>query len=101
MKGGPNVFADLRLSNADELLIETELLRRIIAIVHKRRLSQRAAARIMGIEQPKICALMNMRITGFSIARLIRFLNALDQDVEIRVRPKRNSRARASVSVAA
>lgn len=95
MKGGPNVFADLGLPNADDLLIETELLRRIAAIVRKRGLSQRAAAKILGIDQPKVCALVNLRPAGFSISRLIRFLNALGQEVEIRVRPKPRTRVAA------
>lgn len=101
VKGGPNVFADLGLPNADDLLVETELVRRIVGIIRERGLSQRAAARMIGIDQPKVCALMNMRLTGFSISRLIKFLNTLDQDVEIQVRRKRRARAKLSVRVAA
>ncbi|MGA9720980.1 MAG: helix-turn-helix transcriptional regulator [Candidatus Binatus sp.] len=101
VKSSGNVFADLGFANADELAIETELLRRIIAIVHQRKLSQRAAARVLGIDQPKVCALMNGKTRGYSIARMIRFLAALDQDVEIRIRPKPRSRLRAVVRVAA
>ncbi|MGH7814430.1 MAG: helix-turn-helix domain-containing protein [Candidatus Binataceae bacterium] len=101
VKGGPNVFADLGLPNAGELLIETELLRRIAGVIRTRGLSQRAAAAILGVDQPKVCALMNIHPAGFSIARLIKFLNALGQDVEIRVSPKPRSRVRASTRVAA
>ena len=101
VKGSGNVFADLGFGNADDLAIETELLRRIIAIIRERDLSQRAAARVLGIDQPKVCALMNGRTRGYSIARMIRFLAALDQDVEIRITPKPLSRKRAVVRVAA
>lgn len=101
VKSSGNVFADLGFANANELAIETELLRRIIAIVHQRKLSQRAAARVLGIDQPKVSALMNGKTRGYSIARMIRFLAALDQDVEIRIRPKPRSRVRAVVRVAA
>ncbi|MGC1399341.1 helix-turn-helix domain-containing protein [Candidatus Binatus sp.] len=101
VKSSGNVFADLGFANADELSVETELLRRIIAIVRERNLSQRAAARVLGIDQPKVCALMNGRTRGYSIARMLRFLAALDQDVEIRIRPKPRSRSRALVRVAA
>ena len=101
VKGSGNVFEDLGLANADELAIETELLRLIIAIIRERKLSQRAAARILGIDQPKVCALMNGRTRGYSIARMIRFLAALGQDVEIRIKPKSHSRPRAVVRVAA
>lgn len=101
VKGSGNVFADLGFANADDLAIETALLRRIIAIVRERDLSQRGAARILGIDQPKVSALMNGKTRGYSIARMIRFLAALDQDVEIRIRPKPRSRPRAVVRVAA
>ena len=101
VKGSGNVFEDLGLANADELAIETELLRRIIAIIRERKLSQRAAARVLGIDQPKVCALMNGRTRGYSIARMIRFLAALGHDVEIRIKPKSHSRPRAVVRVAA
>ncbi len=101
VKGNGNVFADLGFANADDLAIETELLRRIIAIIRARKLSQRAAARVLGIDQPKVCALMNGKTRGYSISRMIRFLAALDQDVEIRIRPKPRSRLRAVVRVAA
>ena len=101
VKSTGNVFADLGFANADELAIETELLRRIIAIIRERNLSQRAAARILGVDQPKISELMNGKTRGYSIARMIRFLAALGQDVEIRVTPKPRSRPRAVVRVAA
>ena len=101
VEGSGNVFADLGFANADNLAIETELLRRIIAIIRARKLSQRAAARVLGIDQPKVCALMNGKTRGYSISRMIRFLAALDQDVEIRIRPKPRSRSRAVVRVAA
>jgi predicted XRE-type DNA-binding protein len=99
--GSGNVFADLGFANADDLAIETELLRRVIAIIRERKLSQRAAARVLGVDQPKVCELMNGKTRGYSITRMIRFLAALDQDVEIRIRPKPRSRPRAVVRVAA
>ena len=71
LKGSGNVFADLGFANAAELAIETELLRRIIAIIRERKLSQRAAARVLGVDQPKVCALMNGKTRGYSIARRI------------------------------
>jgi predicted XRE-type DNA-binding protein len=65
VKGSGNVFADLRLPNADELAVETELLRRIVDCLRARGLSQRQAARILGIDQPKVSALMRGRVEGF------------------------------------
>ena len=101
VKSSGNVFADLRLPNADELAVETELLRRIVDCLRARGLSQRQAARILGIDQPKVSALMRGRVEGFSVARMFRLLNALDMDVEILVRPKPRSRAHGRSRVAA
>lgn len=83
-----NVFADLGLANADELLVKAELVRQISNLIDAKKLTQAEAAKILGIDQPKISALLNGRLSGFSTDRLFRFLNALGSDVEIRVFPK-------------
>ncbi len=83
-----NVFADLGLANSDELLIKAELVRQISNLIDARKLTQAEAAKILGIDQPKVSALLNGRLSGFSTDRLFRFLNALGSDVEIRVLPK-------------
>ena len=57
-------------------------------ITEARHLSQTAAARLLDINQPKISALVNYRLEGFSVERLMHFLNALDRDVEIVIRKK-------------
>ncbi len=83
-----NVFADLGLPNPDKYLAKAELARQINAIIEKRGLKQKEAADILGIDQPKISALSCGRLDGFSIERLILFLNQLDRDVEIVVKMK-------------
>jgi predicted XRE-type DNA-binding protein len=83
-----NVFADLGLANSDELLIKAELVRQISNLIDMKRLTQTEAAKILGIDQPKVSALLNGKLSGFSTDRLFRFLNALGSDVEIRVVPK-------------
>jgi predicted XRE-type DNA-binding protein len=83
-----NVFADLGLENSDELLIKAELVRQISNLIDARRLTQAEAAKMLGIDQPKVSALLNGKLSGFSTDRLFRFLNALGSDVEIRVTPK-------------
>lgn len=83
-----NVFADLGLANSDELLIKAELVRQISNLIDARKLTQIESAKILGIDQPKVSALLNGRLSGFSTDRLFRFLNALGNDVEIRVLPK-------------
>lgn len=96
-----NVFADLGLPDADEALAKAELARQIGSIVAKRRLTQAAAARLLGVDQPKVSALLHGRLAGFSTDRLIRFLNALGRDVKIIIRPAPRSRAFGRVHVAA
>lgn len=94
-----NVFADLDLSASEELLAKAELARRIADVAARRRLTQAAAARILGTTQPKVSELFAGKLAGFSVERLIRFLNALGQDVEIRVSPKPRGRESATVRV--
>lgn len=83
-----NVFADLGYPNAEEALAKSRLAQRIGDIIEKQELTQVEAASILGIDQPKVSKLMRGQLREFSTERLIRFLNALGQDVEIVVRDK-------------
>jgi predicted XRE-type DNA-binding protein len=80
-----NVFADLGLPNAEELLLKAELAHQISELISARQLTQIAAAELLGIDQPKVSALMRGKLSGFSTERLFRFLNALGSNVEIRI----------------
>ncbi len=84
-----NVFADLGLPNADQALAKAELARRLCAVISAKKLTQARAAAVLGIDQPKISALMRGKFDGFSTDRLFRLLNAVGQDVEIIVRASR------------
>jgi predicted XRE-type DNA-binding protein len=94
-----NVFADLEVPDADAALAKAELARRICAILAEGKLTQAGAAAILGIDQPKVSALVRGKLDGFSTDRLFRFLNALGHDVEIVVRPRRRHRGHASTRV--
>jgi len=94
-----NVFADLEVPDADAALAKAELARRSCAILAARKLTQAQAAAILGIDQPKVSALIRGKLDGFSTERLFRFLNALGQDVEIVVRPRRQKSGHASTRV--
>ena len=94
-----NVFADLRLRNADEKQTRVRLAVAIKQIIQARHLSQTEAARLLNINQPKISALVNYQLDGFSVERLMHFLNALDRDVEIVIRKKPRSRRSARILV--
>jgi len=88
VKSSGNVFADLGLPDAEERLAKAELARQIELIIKKKRLTQERAAKILGISQPKVSALMHGKLAGFSMDRLLKFLMALDQDIEIRIKSK-------------
>lgn len=87
-ESGGNVFADLGLPDAEEYMAKTKLALRIVEIIRDRKLSQTRAAQILGVDQPKISALIHGKLDGFSVERLFRFLIALGRDVEILIRPK-------------
>ena len=74
-----NVFADLEVPDADEALAKAGLVHRIGTILSEQKLTQARAAAILGIDQPKISALLRGKFEGFSTSRLFRFLNALCQ----------------------
>lgn len=96
-----NVFADLKLPDSAELDTKVRLGVEINRILASRRLTQRDAARLLGINQPKVSALKHYNLDGFSVERLMNFLTALGHDVEIRVKPRRTARALGRIVVAA
>ncbi len=97
--GSGNVFADLGLPNSDEWLIKAELAHQISEIISARKLTQVEAAEILGIDQPKISALVRGKLSGFSIERLFRFLNILGRSIEIRVLPNSQTEMQAQTRV--
>ena|SRR5438105_754206 len=89
-----NVFADLGLPDAEELMTKAELIGAFSDILEERGLTQTQAAAIVGVSQPKISALLRGKAEGFSIERLIRLLAALGYEVVVQVRPAERLRAR-------
>ena len=96
-----NVFADLGLPDAADLDTKVRLVVEINRLLAKYRLSQSAAASRLGIGQPKVSALKNYKLDGFSVERLMAFLTALGQDVEIRIRARGRTKAPGRVFVQA
>ena len=88
-----NVFADMGLPEPEEELTKAQLASHIRQVIKRQRLTQVAAAALMGIDQPKVSALLNGRLANFSSERLMRLLTALGQDVDITVRKKPRNRA--------
>ncbi|MEH1947666.1 MAG: helix-turn-helix transcriptional regulator [Nostoc sp.] len=87
-----NIFADLGLPNPEERLVKAELARKISEIIAAQKLTQVQAGEILGIDQPKVSSLIRGRLSGFSIDRLISYLNSLGNDVEITIKPKPENR---------
>ncbi|GBF80760.1 helix-turn-helix domain-containing protein [Aphanothece sacrum] len=94
-----NVFTDLGYPNAEEALAKSRLAQCITEIIKEQNLTQVQAAAILGIDQPKISKLIRGQLREFSTDRLFRFLNALNQDVEIVITSKPESRPKAILTV--
>ena len=86
-KSGRNVFKDIGVPNADEHLVKAQLVFKIDTIMKKRRLKQVEAAHLFGVRQPDISKMLRGEFRQFSVERLLRFLVALGQNVEIVVKP--------------
>ena len=98
-EGSGNIFADMGLPEPEEELTKALLASHIRQVIKRRRLTQVTAAGLMGIDQPKVSALLNGRLANFSSERLMRLLTALGQDVEITVRTKPRNRAQGRIRV--
>jgi predicted XRE-type DNA-binding protein len=85
--GGRYVFKDLGLPNAEEHLVKAQLVFKIDTIIKQRRLKQVEAAGLFGVRQPDVSKMLRGDFRQFSVERLLRFLIALDQDVQIVVKP--------------
>jgi predicted XRE-type DNA-binding protein len=91
----------LGLPNPEELLAKATLAHRIHVLIKERKLTQQRAAELLGIDQPKVSALIRGRLDGFSVERLFRFLNLLGQNIDIVIRPKNRSKDHAQTRVLA
>jgi predicted XRE-type DNA-binding protein len=99
--GSGNVFADLGFEEPEEELTKAQLASHIRQVIRRRKLTQVAAAALMGIDQPKVSALLNGRLANFSTDRLMRLLTTLGQDVEIVVKERPSSLDKGRIRVVA
>ena len=97
--GSGNVFKDIGVPHAEEHLVKAQLVFRIDGIMKRRRLTQVQAAELFGVRQPDVSKMLRGEFRQFSVERLLRFLVALDQDVEIVVRPHRGRENGATLHV--
>jgi len=87
--GSRNVFQDIGVPNAEEHLVKAQLVFKIDTILKRRGMKQADAAELLGVRQPDISKMLRGEFRQFSVERLLRFLVALNQDVEIVVKPHR------------
>ena len=100
-RGTKNVFDDLGYPDAAERQAKLRLAYTLNHVLEQRGLTQMAAAKLLSLTQPKVSALRNYKLGGFSIERLMTLLTALDQDVEIVIKTKPRSRSTARIRVVA
>lgn len=101
IRGSNNVFADIGLPNAKEHLLKAGLVAKLSDVIKARKLTQTAAARVIDVGQPDLSKIMRGHFHDVSVERLMMFLAAMDQNVEIVVTPKPKGRKPATVSVRA
>jgi predicted XRE-type DNA-binding protein len=99
--GSGNVLRDLGLPNADELQVKANLAFEIAKIISERGMNQATAATALGVDQPKVSAIIRGHLEKFSVERLCNFLTRLGCDVNIQVQPgKRPARGKIRVQIA-
>src|ERR1700730_16279716 len=96
IRGSGNVFSDLGYPNPQEHQTKARLVSQIADLIEERQMTQKDAAEVFGIDQPKVSALLNGRFRGFSVYRLMAFIASLGRDVEIVTKKARRSAARAA-----
>lgn len=97
--GSGNVFEDLGYPNPEEALAKAELARQIYKTIKARKLTQKQAAKILGIDQPKISDIIRGKLSRYSIDRLMRFLRILGKDIEIHIKDNKSRKANSLLSV--
>ena len=98
-KSRGNVFADLGVPQAGMALAKASLTHRLCEAIRARKLNQTQAAEILGLTQPKVSSLMRGQLEGFTLERLLKFLNLFQMEVEIAVQPARKRRKPAETRV--
>ena len=98
-KSSGNVFADIGLDAPEERLAKSDLALKLAQIINSKKLSQTQAATLLGITQPKVSAILNGRLKGFSLEKLLLLAIALDQDIEIVIKRKPKTREQGRLRV--
>ena len=97
-EGSTNVYADLGYANPEEWALKASIATKILAIIEENDLTQKDAGTLLGIAQGRVSDLKRGQFDKFSVEKLLVFLNALDRDVDIVIRPKEKEVAHITVS---
>jgi len=90
-KGSGNIFADLGLPGAEDMLLKSHIVIELRRLIAQRKLTQTAAAKVVGVSQADLSKILRGHFRGYSEAKLMRMLTAFGQDIEITTRPHRKS----------
>ena len=93
-----NIFADLGLPDAEDMLLKSNIVIELRRLIEARKLSQTAAAKLIGIGQGDLSKILKGTFRGLSVERLMRMLTAFDQDVEIVSRPRATNEPRGHIT---
>jgi len=96
-----NVYADIGFPDPVEAQAKAELARKLSSIIKHRQLSQTVAAKLLGIDQPKISRLLRGQLKEFSMTRLLGFMLRLDRDIEIHIKRHTSVRVPPKIKVMA
>jgi len=98
-KGSTNVYTDLGMANAEEMLVKAQLATKIAEIIKHRRMTQVQAAELLGIPQPKLSNMLRGQFRGISETKMLECLTRLGSDVQIIVKTASRSRKAGHLSV--
>lgn len=88
-EGSGNVYADLGLPDAEEMLVKAQLVTKIREIIKARGWTQQQAADVLGLTQPKLSKMLRGQFRGISEAKMLDCMTRLGRDVQIVVGPDR------------
>lgn len=97
--GSTNVYADLGMVDAEEMLVKAQLATKIGDIIKRRKLTQVQAAQLLGITQPKLSGLLRGQFRGVSETKMLECLTRLGQDIQIVIKSAPRSRTEGHVTV--
>ncbi len=95
-----NVYVDIGVAQPEAMLAKAQLAQRVGSIIAARKLTQREAAEIIGVPQPKLCNILRGQFRGVSEAKLMDCLLRHGNDVQIVAKPVRRKASVGLLAVA-